>query len=354
MQLFTNNADSVLDGAILAATTSLTVTTGHGAKFPAPTGGDHFLVTLYTKAGTDEIDHEIVKCTARTGDLLTLVRAQEGTTARDWPNGAPVELRLTSGSLDAKEPAIPKVTGYAKWTGTAWSFVNDTYQPQDADLSAIAALAGATGLLRKTAANTWALDTTAYTANTGTVTSIGMTVPTGLSLSGSPITTSGTFALTLTAGYSIPTTANQTDWATAYGWGNHASAGYVTATGAATLTNKTLTSPVLGTAPEISGSLRGNIVAVAALAIDCSLGNYFTKTIAGASTLTFTNVPAARAYSFTLELTHTSGAITWPTSVQWPDGLAPSLTTAKTHLFMFVTDDGGTRWRGAFLANYTT
>lgn len=62
----------------------------------------------------------------------------------------------------------------------------------------------------------------------GTVTSVGMTVPTGLTVTGSPITSSGTLAVTLTSGYSIPTTTNQTNWTTAYGWGNHASAGYLT------------------------------------------------------------------------------------------------------------------------------
>jgi hypothetical protein len=50
----------------------------------------------------------------------------------------------------------------------------------------------------------------------GTVTSVDMSVPTGLSVSGNPITTSGTLAVTLTAGYSIPTTANQSTWTTAY------------------------------------------------------------------------------------------------------------------------------------------
>lgn len=50
----------------------------------------------------------------------------------------------------------------------------------------------------------------------GSVTSVDMTVPTGLSVSGNPITTSGTLAVTFTAGYSIPTTASQTNWNTAY------------------------------------------------------------------------------------------------------------------------------------------
>lgn len=50
----------------------------------------------------------------------------------------------------------------------------------------------------------------------GTVTSVAMTTPTGLSVSGSPITSSGTLALSMTAGYSIPTTSSQTNWDTAY------------------------------------------------------------------------------------------------------------------------------------------
>jgi hypothetical protein len=50
----------------------------------------------------------------------------------------------------------------------------------------------------------------------GSVTSVAMTVPTGLTVTGSPITTSGTLAVTLTAGYSIPTTTSQTNWDTAF------------------------------------------------------------------------------------------------------------------------------------------
>ncbi len=65
-------------------------------------------------------------------------------------------------------------------------------------------------------------------STTGTVTSVDMSVPTGLSVSGNPVTSSGTLAVTFSAGYSIPTTANQTNWSTAYSWGNHASAGYLT------------------------------------------------------------------------------------------------------------------------------
>jgi hypothetical protein len=121
-----------------------------------------------------------------------------------------------------------------------------------------------------------------------------------------------------------------------------------------TLTNKTLTAPISTGEIYDNGSVRGNIVAVAALDIDCTVGNFFTKTISANSTFTFSNPPASRAYGFTLELTHTSGSVTWPVAVEWPSATAPTITAGKTSLFMFVTDDGGTRWRGAALVDYTT
>ena len=87
--------------------------------------------------------------------------------------------------------------------------------------------------------------------------------------------------------------------------------------------------------------------------IPCTSGNYFTAILSGASSVYFTGVPAA-SYSLTYEVRHDTGTITWPTEVQWPAATPPTLTTGKTHLFMFVTDDSGTRWRGAALVDYTT
>lgn len=45
---------------------------------------------------------------------------------------------------------------------------------------------------------------------------MALSVPTGLSISGSPITSSGTLAISLASGYSIPSTSVQSDWTTAY------------------------------------------------------------------------------------------------------------------------------------------
>tara|TARA_B100001093_G_C26710284_1_gene963124 strand:+ start:536 stop:1210 length:675 start_codon:yes stop_codon:yes gene_type:complete len=103
---------------------------------------------------------------------------------------------------------------------------------------------------------------------------------------------------------------------------------------------------------NLTGTYKENITAMGALEVNCSAGNYFKKTISGNSTFTFANVPTGGAYSFTLELTHGSGTVTWPSSVKFPADTAPTLTAGKTHLFMFLTDDGGTRFRGSSLVDY--
>ena len=105
---------------------------------------------------------------------------------------------------------------------------------------------------------------------------------------------------------------------------------------------------------KITGSQTSNISAMGANSVDCSAGNYFTKTITGATTFTFDNVPTGVAYTFTMEVTlNGSNAITWPGSVKWPADTAPSITDGKTQLFVFLTDDGGTRWRGSSVVDYT-
>ena len=76
-----------------------------------------------------------------------------------------------------------------------------------------------------------------YSTTTGTVTSVGLSAPTGLTVSGSPITSSGTLALSFTAGYSIPTTASQTNWDAAYN-DKVNSASFNTGTGVLTLTQQ--------------------------------------------------------------------------------------------------------------------
>ena len=104
---------------------------------------------------------------------------------------------------------------------------------------------------------------------------------------------------------------------------------------------------------KVTGPYSANITAMGANEVDCSVGNYFTKTITGATTFTFANAPSSVVYSFTMEVTcNGSNAITWPATVKWPADTAPTLTDAKTQLFTFITDDGGTRWRGSSQVDY--
>ena len=94
-------------------------------------------------------------------------------------------------------------------------------------------------------------------------------------------------------------------------------------------------------------------VALGTNTVNPTLGRYFTRTISSSGAFVFSAPPSA-VYEFTLKVTHTSGTITWPASVTWPGGVAPTLTAGKTHIFKFVTDDTGTKWRGMAWADYTT
>ncbi|MFB9243803.1 hypothetical protein, partial [Massilia antarctica] len=98
-QIFTNNAESVLAVGITAAATSITVKAGEGALFPNPLDGDYFLITLLQRVGGIEMNWEIVKCTARADDVLTIERYIEGSTPRPFNAGDPVSLRLTAGAI---------------------------------------------------------------------------------------------------------------------------------------------------------------------------------------------------------------------------------------------------------------
>ena len=91
-----NNASGALATAINASDTGIVLTTGDGAEFPTLGAGDYFYATITSTQGTQEI----VKVTARAGDSLTVVRAQEGTTASGFAAGSRFELRVTAQSVE--------------------------------------------------------------------------------------------------------------------------------------------------------------------------------------------------------------------------------------------------------------
>lgn len=97
-RLFTNNASSLLAADVASIDTTVQVASGYGALFPSPTGSDYFMLTLEDSNG----NVEVVKCTARSSDLLTVTRAQEGTTALDFTAAITrAEIRLTAETITA-------------------------------------------------------------------------------------------------------------------------------------------------------------------------------------------------------------------------------------------------------------
>lgn len=93
--LFTNNAVSTLASGINDTDGTIFLNTGDGAKFPSPVAGQVFPATLTNAAG----DIEIVYCTGRSADTLTVNRNQELSGAKSWLAGDVIELRITAGVL---------------------------------------------------------------------------------------------------------------------------------------------------------------------------------------------------------------------------------------------------------------
>jgi len=94
-----NNASSKLAAAIADDDLSLTVLSGEGARFPA----SNFHVS---------IDDEILLCSSRTNDVLTVTRAQEGTDAAAHSRGAAVRLNITAAIIDELQTSVlTKTTG---------------------------------------------------------------------------------------------------------------------------------------------------------------------------------------------------------------------------------------------------
>jgi hypothetical protein len=81
-------------------------------------------------------------------------------------------------------------------------------------------------------------------------------------------------------------------------------------------------------------------------AIDLNSGAYVQATSGGSTTWSFTNVPASNAVGVVLELTNGGAyAQSWGT-IKWPGGVAPTLIASGVDVLVFITDDGGTTWRG--------
>ena len=148
-------------------------------------------------------------------------------------------------------------SGNATFAGTIGASNLSGTNTGDQDLSTYAPLASPTftgsprSVTPVTSSNDFSIATTAYvkaqgySTTSGTVTSVAMTVPTGLSVSGTPITTSGTLAVVFASGYSIPTNTGQANWNTAY---TYSQVGHLPLAGG------TLTGALVGTSAVFTGA----------------------------------------------------------------------------------------------------
>lgn len=131
-----------------------------------------------------------------------------------------------------------------------------------------------------------------------------------------------------------------------------ASAG-ITATGSATLTNKTLTNPTINAYVEGVVAL-GTVTTSATIAI--SAGTVITATLTASTACTFTMPTVGAGKSFILLLKQAAatgnGTATF-TSVKWGTSGAPTITATagKMDILSFISD--GTNWYGSIVQGYT-
>lgn len=114
--LFANNASTTLAGAITSTATTANLSSGTGSLFPSPSSGQYFVLT-FTDAGTGLIN-EIVWVTDVSGDVITMTRAQEGTTAKAWNAGDFAANLWTAGQAALIAPQSLPAPYYQKTSGS--------------------------------------------------------------------------------------------------------------------------------------------------------------------------------------------------------------------------------------------
>lgn len=176
----------------------------------------------------------------------------------------------------------------------------------------------------------------------GTVTSVGLSMPSGFSVGSSPVTTSGTIAVTTSLSGVLKGTGS--GFAAAV-----AGTDYVTPTGSETLTNKTLTNPTITNYTETTFTANTG----SALTLDLANGTIQVLTLTGNATITLPTATAGK--SFLVQLKTGAGSFTCSfNAVKWPGGTAPTVTSTASRMDIFSFFADGTNWYGTTVGqNYT-
>ena len=184
---FTNNAVATLASSISSTATTITVSGGQGALFPSLGAGDHFYATLIDSSN----NLEIVKVTARMGDVMTVVRGQDGTTSKAYIGGDRLELRPTAAGLEDAAAGANIIDLPVSQGGTGADNAADARANLD-----VVSDPGANGFVARTADNVGTART--LTAGTG----VSITNPDGL-LGDPVIANTGVLSVAAGAGIAV-------------------------------------------------------------------------------------------------------------------------------------------------------
>jgi hypothetical protein len=225
-----------------------------------------------------------------------------------------IEINVTEEPIIIEAPsgAYPLPTGVYSVYGRTGNVVAQEGDYTLTLLGDVAIVTPSTGQVLRYNGTAWVNSTESYV---GTVTSVAASVPTGLTIAGSPITTSGTLAFGLQTGYSIPTTASQTTWDTAYNRSLTSAAVTGTTTKTLTLNQQsggTITASWTDDNTDAVTSVFGRTGAVVAVN-----GDYTTSLVTEGTNLYYTDVRARASNSFVAgsgAYNSTTGVITIPTN----------------------------------------
>jgi hypothetical protein len=184
--------------------------------------------------------------------------------------------------------------------------------------------------------------TIAATGGTGTVTSVSVVSANGLA--GTVANDTTTPAITLSTSVTGVLKGNGTAISAAV-----AGTDYVTPTGTETLSNKTLTNPTVTNYVETRYTANSST----AITLDLANGTMQDITLTGSATITMPTATAGKSFILLLRSGSGSYTVTWSTVV-WPGGTAPTVTTTASRLDIYSFFSDGTNWYGITVSqNYT-
>lgn len=289
-----NNAVSLLAMGITASDTTVSVASGTGALFPTLSVDEYFYAAIEDTSN----NFEIVKVTARTSDAMTVVRAQEGTTALAFPAGAAFDLRMTA------------QTFYDYIAATVGTATVDTFS--------------GTGT---TAPYTLSVAPTAIQQLIVTVSGVVQAPTTDYTISGT----------SLTPVVAWPSGAKILAF-------QHSSSSVLTGVLRTTDLGATVQAYDVATAKTnqlqtFTKSQRGTVTAANTASYDMSLTNNFTTTLSTSQTISFTNITAGQSGNIIWTVTGTP-TIAKNSYVKCSSSMLATLGTAGSYWVSYYSPDG--------------